>query len=390
MLKAEAKHPDSLHSIDKAKPQGTAQPVLEKPDLSSWPGTTEKGQTAEEEKPGFLHSFKKAAQGEKARTELGHSELCHSLSEAEQETLNAKSHHSDLSADRLEHHEIIQPEAETMDLSCSTGETQQTQIADEDLECLDLFHSTGTIQQEKIQPEKEQTDEFSSSLSRVEQWKDARMQAEHSELQCSMEKTEGRQNSQAKSEYADLSFSVGTAEPHKTTQPELKEQSLLHSFVKTKPSWAALPETEHSNVMEAMGKVLHMDLSSSVGEEKQSAQLEVKQERGSYTLHPEEIVQLKLEQPVFSSPRGMEQQQNTFPGEGEFPNFLPSSGKREKQDTAQAEFTPSDFLYSTGKSEQLQPEQLNSKHPDLSYSLGKAETHGIKPLYLSHSYGKAE
>uniref|UniRef100_A0A8U7NPD5 Cardiomyopathy associated 5 n=1 Tax=Corvus moneduloides TaxID=1196302 RepID=A0A8U7NPD5_CORMO len=390
MLKAEAKHPDSLHSIDKEKPQGTAQPVLEKSDLSSWPGTTEKGQTAEEEKAAFLHSFKKAAQGEKARTELGHSELCHSLSEAEQETLNAKSHHSDLSAGRLEHHEIVQPEAEIMDLSCSIGETQQTQIADEDLECLDLFHSTGTVQQEKIQPEKEQTNEFSSSLSKAEQWKDAQMQAEHPELQCSMEETEGLQKSQAKSQYADLSFSVGTAEPHKTTQPELEEQSLLHSFVKTKPSWAALPESEHSNVMEATGKVLHMDLSSSVSEEKQSAQLEVKQERGTYTLQPEEIVQLKLKQPVFSSPRGMEQQRSTFPVEGEFPNFFYSSGKTQKQDTAQAEFTPSDFLYSTGKSEQLQPEQLNSKHPDLSYSLGKAETHGIKPLDLSYSYGKAE
>lgn len=390
MLKSEPKHPDSLHSIDKAKPQGTTQAVLEKPDLSSWPGATEQGQTAGEEKPGFLHSFRKDAQGKKARTELGHLESCHSLSEAEQETLNAKSDHSDLSAGRLEHHEIIEPEAEIMDLSCSIGETQQTQIADEDLECLDLFHSTGTVQQEKIQQEQEQTDEVLSSLSKAEQWKYAGMQAEHPELQCSTEKTEGLQNSQANPEYADLSFSVGTAEPHKTTQPEMEEQSLLHSFVETKPSWASLPESEHSNVMGAMGKVLHTDLSSSVSEEKPSAQLDVKQERGSYTLHPEEIVQPKLEQPVFSSPRGMEKQPNTSSVEGEFPNLFYSSGKTEKQDTAEAGFMPSDFSYSTGKSEQLQPEQLNSKHPYLSYSLGKAETHAIKPLDLSYFYDKAE
>uniref|UniRef100_A0A8C9MW91 Cardiomyopathy associated 5 n=1 Tax=Serinus canaria TaxID=9135 RepID=A0A8C9MW91_SERCA len=390
MLKAEPKPPDPLHSIDKGKPQRTTQPVLEKADLSSWPGTTEQGQTAGEEKQGFLHSFKKEAQGKKAQTELGHLELCHSLSEAEQGTLNAKSHHSDLSAGTLEHHEIIQPEAEIMDLSFSIGETQQTQIADEDLECLDLFHSTGTVQQEKIQPEQEKTDEFSSSIKKAEEWKDAGMKEEHPELQCSMETTEGLQNSQANSEYADLSFSVGTAEPHKTTQPELKEQGLLHSFVKTKPSWAALPESEHANVMDATGKGLHTDLPSSVSKEKQSAQLEVKQERGSYTLHPEEIVQLKLEQPVFSSPHGMEEQPNTSPVEGEFPDILYSSGKSEKQDTAQAGFTPSDISYSTGKSEQLQSEKLNSKHPDLSYSLGKAETHVTKPLDLSYSCGKAD
>ncbi|XP_059347803.1 cardiomyopathy-associated protein 5 [Ammospiza nelsoni] len=388
MLKAEPKHPDSLHSIDKGKPQRTTQPVLEKPDLSS--GTTEQEQTAGEVKQGFLHSFKKEAQGKKAWIELGHLELCHSLSEAEQETLNAKSHHSDLSAGTLEHHEIIQPEAETMDLSCSIGETQQIQIADEDFECLDLFHSTGTVQQEKIQPEQEKTNEFSSSLKKAEEWKDAGMQAEHPELQCSMENTEGMQNSQANSEYADLSFSVGTAEPHKTTQPELKEQSLLHSSVKTEPSWAALPESEHASVMDATGKVLHTDLSSSVSEEKQSAQLDVKQERRSYTLHPEEIVQLKLEQPVFSSPHGTEEQPNTSTVEGEFPDFLYSSGKTEKQDAAQAGFTPSDISYSTGKSEQLQPEKLNSKHPDLSYSLGKAETNVIKPLDLSYSCSKAD
>uniref|UniRef100_A0A8C3Y2H9 Cardiomyopathy associated 5 n=1 Tax=Catharus ustulatus TaxID=91951 RepID=A0A8C3Y2H9_CATUS len=386
MLKAELEHSDSLHSIDKAKPQETTQPVLKKPDLSSWPGTTEQGQTAGEEKPGFLHSFKKEAQGKKAQTELGHLELCHSLSEAEQEILNAKSQHSDLSAGRLEHHEIIQPETEIMDLSCSIDETQQTQIADEDLECLDLFHSTGTVEQEKIQPEQEKTDEFSSSLSKAEEWKDAGMQAEHPELQRSMDKTERLQNSQANSEYVDLSFSVGTAEPHKTTQPELKEQSLLHSFVKTKPSWAAPPESEHANVMD---KVLHMDLPASVSEEKQSAQLEVKQERGSYTLHTEEIVQLKLEQPVFSSPHGMEAQPNTSPVEGKFLDFY-SSGKTKSQDTAQAEFMPSGVLYSTEKSEQLEPEQLHSKHPDLSYSLGEAEIDVIKQLDLSYSYGKKE
>uniref|UniRef100_A0A8U8C9D1 Uncharacterized protein n=1 Tax=Geospiza parvula TaxID=87175 RepID=A0A8U8C9D1_GEOPR len=365
MLKAEPKDPDPPHYIDKGKPQRTTQPVLETPDLSS--GTTEQGQTAGEEKQGFLHSFKREAK----------------------ETLNAKSHHSDLSAGTLEHHEIIQPEAEIMDLSYSVGETQQTQIADEDLECLDLFHSTGTIEQKKIQPEQEKTNEFSSSLKKAEEWKDAGMQAEHPELQCSMENTEGLQNSQTNSEYADLSFSVGTAEPHKTTQPELKEQSLLHSSVKTEPSWAALHESERANVMDAMGKVLHTDLSSSVSEEKQSAQLEIKQERRSYTLHPEEIVQLKLEQPVFSSPHGMEQQPNTSTVEGEFPDFLYSSGKTEKQDATQAGFTP-DISYSTGKSEQLQPEKLNSKQPDLSYSLGKAETPVIKPLDLSYSCGKAD
>uniref|UniRef100_A0A8C5UBE0 Cardiomyopathy-associated protein 5 n=1 Tax=Malurus cyaneus samueli TaxID=2593467 RepID=A0A8C5UBE0_9PASS len=386
-----AEHPRAAKERQRAlDPQGTAQPVAEKTDLSSWSGKMEQGQIAEEEKPGLSHSFKNAAQGKKAWTELGHLELGHSLSEAEQETLNAKSHHPDLSAGRLEHHEIIQPEAEIMDLSCSIAETQQTQIAKEDLECLDLYPSTGTVQQEEIQSEREQTDEFSSSLSEAEQWKGAEMQAENAELQRSMEKTKGLQKSQAKSEYADLSFSAGTAEPHKTTQPELKEQSLLHSSVKTKPSWAALPESEPSNVMGAMGKELHTDLSSSVSEEKQSAQLEVKQERGSYTLQPEEIVQLKLEQPKFSSPHGMEEQPNTSPVEGKFPDIFCSSGKTEKQATAQAGFMPSDFSYSTGKSEQLQPEKLKSKHPDLSYSPGKAEHCGIKPTDLSYSYGKAE
>ncbi|RMC04436.1 hypothetical protein DUI87_18878 [Hirundo rustica rustica] len=42
------------------------------------------------------------------------------------------------------------------------------------------------------------------------------------------------------------------------------------------------------------------------------------------------------------------------------------------------------------KSEELQQEQLNSKRPDLSHSLGEAESHVIKPLDLSCSYGKAE
>uniref|UniRef100_A0A8D0FS77 Cardiomyopathy associated 5 n=1 Tax=Strix occidentalis caurina TaxID=311401 RepID=A0A8D0FS77_STROC len=373
MAKPEPKHLDLSYSIDKTQTQEATQPVLGKPDLSSWPGKTEQAQTAQE-KPDCLHSFKKPAQGEKAQPELGHSQLSSSVSEAEQETAHAKSNCSDLSAGRLEHHEIIQPEAEIMDLSCSIGETQQPQIAEEDLEYPDLLHSTGTVQQqEKFQPEQEQRGSFSSSLSKEEQWEGVEMQAEHPELQCSMGKTEGLQNFQAKSEYADLSFSVDTAEPRTTRHPELKEHNLFHSFVKTKPSWAAPLESEHPDVSDAMGKVPYPDLSSSVSEEKQSAQLEVKQERGSYTLYPEETVRLKLEQPMFSSSHGTAEQLNRAPLEGEFPDFLYSSGKKDQQEMVKQELDHSDLSYSTDKTQRQETMQLGLGQTDLSSCPGKTE-----------------
>uniref|UniRef100_A0A8C8B0D9 Fibronectin type-III domain-containing protein n=1 Tax=Otus sunia TaxID=257818 RepID=A0A8C8B0D9_9STRI len=372
MAKSEPKHLDLSYSIDKTQTQEATQPVLGKPDLSSWPGKTEQAQTAQE-KPDCLHSFKKPAQGEKAQPELGHLQLSSPVSEAEQETAHAKSNCSDLSAGRLEHHEIIRPEAEIMDLSCSIGETQQPQIAEEDLEYPDLLHSTDTLQQqEKFQPEQEQRGNFSSSLSKEEQWEGVEMQAEHPELQCSVGKTEGLQNFQAKSEYADLSFSVDTAEPCTTRHPELKECTLFHSFVKTKPSRAALLESEHPDVSDAMGKVPHPDLSSFVSEEKRSARLEVKQERGSYTLYPEETVRLKLEQPMFSSSHGTAEQLNRAPLKGEFPDLY-SSGKKDQQEMVKQELEHSDLSYSTDKTQSQETMQLGSGQTDLSSCPGKTE-----------------
>uniref|UniRef100_A0A8B9LZ32 Fibronectin type-III domain-containing protein n=1 Tax=Accipiter nisus TaxID=211598 RepID=A0A8B9LZ32_9AVES len=407
MAKPEPKNPNLSHFIDKTQTQVTTQLILGNTDLSSWPGKTEQAQTAQEEQPGFLPSFKKAAQDEKAQPELGHSQLPYSVSEAEQETTHTKSNHSDLSAGGLEHHEIIQPEAEVMDLSYSIGETQQPQIAEVNLEYPDLSHSSGTVQQqEKIQPKQEQPGDFSSSLSKAGQWEGAGMQAEHPELQCSMEKTEGLQNSQAKSEYADWSFSVGTAEPHKVTEPELKEHDLLHSFVKTKPSWAAPLESEHPEVSDATEKVVHPNLSSSVSEEKRSAQLEVKQERGSYTLHPGETVQLKLEQPMFSSSHDTAEQPNRVPLEGEFLGFLYSSGEKEQQEMAKQELEHSDLSHSTdetqqqettqpgleqpdlsscpGKTEQPQTLQVEAEHQDLLHFTGKTEQQGAAQLEVEH------
>ncbi|KAM6104733.1 LOW QUALITY PROTEIN: cardiomyopathy-associated protein 5 [Pterocles gutturalis] len=368
----EPKHPDLSYSIDKTQTQETTQLVLGKPDLSPWPGKTEQAQIAQEEQPGVLHSFRKAAQGEKAQPELEHSQLSYSLNEAEQETVDVKSNHSYLSAGRLEHHDIIQTEAAIMDLSCSVRGTRQPQIAEVDLACPDLLDSTSTVQQQiKIQPEKEQPGDFSSSFSKEEQWEGAGMQAEHLELQCSMGKTEVLQNSQVKSEYADLSFSVGTSEPHRTTETELKEYGLLHSFVETKPSWAASLESEHPNISDVMGKIPHSDLSSSVTEEKRMAHLEVRQERGS-SLHPEETVQLELERLMFSSSCGTAEQPNRAPLEGEFPDLY-SSGRKEQQEMAEQEVEHSDLSYSTDKTQQQETTQLGLGQPDLSACPGRTE-----------------
>ncbi|KAK2538835.1 Cmya5 [Columba guinea] len=366
MEKTEPKHPDISYFTDKTQTQEYTQLVLGKTAPSSWPGETERAQTAQEEQPGFLHSFIKAAQGEKGQPELGHSQLSYSVSEAEQETALVKSNRPALSAGRLEHYEIVQPEAEVMDLSCSIGETQKPQMAEADLEYPDLLHSTGTVQgQVKIQPAQEQPADFSSSLGTEEQWEGAGMQAEHPELQCSRRKTEELQNFHTKSEHVDLSFSVGTAEPHKTTQPDLKQHNLLHSFVKTKPSLAAPWELEHPDVSDAMGKVPHPDLSSSVSEEKQSAQLEVTQERGSFTVHPEETVQLRLEQLMFSSSGGTAEQPDRAPLERELPDLY-SSGKKEQQEMAKQELKHSDLSYSTDKTQQQETAQRALEQPDLS------------------------
>uniref|UniRef100_A0A8B9ZSE1 Cardiomyopathy-associated protein 5 n=1 Tax=Anas zonorhyncha TaxID=75864 RepID=A0A8B9ZSE1_9AVES len=412
MAKPELEHPDLSYSIDKTQPEKNTQLGIGKPDLSSWPGKTERAQAAQEEQSSFFHSFK---QGEKAKPELGHSQLFYSVSEAEQETPHKKSIHSDLSAGRLEHHEVIQPETEIMDLSCSVGETQQTQIAKLDLECPDLSHSTGALQQQEgVQPELEKPGDFSSSLSKG-QWESAGMQAERSKLQYSVQKTEGLQNSQAESEYADLSFSVGTAEPHKAIQPELEELDLLHSTVKTKQSWAAALDPEHPNVSDAMAKVLQPDLSSSISKDKQSAQLDFKQERESHTLHPEEEARLNLEQPTLSS-RTVEQPERASVV-GEFLDVLHSFSKKEQQEMAKQELEHSGLSYSTdktqrketpqlvlgqadlsscpGKTEQAQTVQVETEHRDLLHSPGKTQQQGtarpeVEHPGLSRSVAKVE
>ncbi|XP_055647605.1 cardiomyopathy-associated protein 5 [Falco peregrinus] len=367
MTKPEPKHPDLSYSIDKTQTEETTRLVLGKSGLPSWPGRTEQAQTAQEEQPGFLLSSKKAAQGKKAQPGLGHSQLPHSVSEAEQEAALAKSSCSDLTAGRSERREVIQPETEIMDLSSSTGKTQQPQIAEVDLVYPDLLHSSGKVQQqEKFPPEQEQPGDFSSSLSKEEQWEGVGMQTEHPELQCSMGKTEGLQNSQAKSEYANLSFPVDTAETRKTTQAKLKEDNLLHMSVETKPSWPAPLESEHPDVSDAMGKVLHPGVSCAFSEEKTSAHLEVKQERGSYTLHPEEIVHLKLEQTMFSSSHGTAEQPHRATLEGEFPDFLYSSGKKEQQEMAKLESEHSDLSYSTDETQQQETTKLGLGLPELS------------------------
>uniref|UniRef100_A0A8B9FQ67 Cardiomyopathy associated 5 n=1 Tax=Amazona collaria TaxID=241587 RepID=A0A8B9FQ67_9PSIT len=409
MAETQPRHSDLPYSIDKTQTQEATQLVFGNPDISPWPGKTEQAQTAQEEQPGFLHSFKKGGQGKKAQPGLGHSQLSYSVSEAEQETTHAKSSYSDLSAGRLEHHEIIESEAEIMDLSCSIDETQQHQIAEVDLEYTDVLHSTGTEQQEEnIQSEQDQPGDFSSSLSREEQWEDGGMQAEHHELQCSTGKTEGLENSQARSKYTDLSFSVGTAEPHKMTQPELKGHDLLQSFVKTKPSWAAPLESEHPDISDAMAKVQNPDLSSSISEEKPHTQLEIKQERQSYTLYPEETVRLKLQQPMFSSSHGPAEQPYRAPLEGESPEFLYSSDKKDQQEMAKQELEHSNLSYSTHKSQQQettqlglgQPElssypgnteqpqtvQMEAEHQDLPHFTGETEWQGTAQTELEHPY----
>ncbi|XP_051498123.1 cardiomyopathy-associated protein 5 isoform X2 [Apus apus] len=392
MAKPEPKHPDLSYSIDKIRTPETAERGLGKPDLSAWPGKTQQAQAAEEfaqeEQPMLLYSFRKAAQGEKAQPQLEHSQLSYSVSAAKQEAAPVKSNHSDLSAGSSEHHEIIQPEAELMNLSCSTGETQQPQMAEVDLEYPDLSHSTGTAQQqEKIQPQQEQPGDFSSALSKEEQWEGAGMQAKHPELQCSMGKT-GLPHSQAESEYANLAFSASTAEPHGTTQPELKEH-LLHSFVKSKPSWATPMKSEHPDISDAMAKVLRPDLSSSVSEHKKSGELEVKQERQSYTLHPEETVRLKLEQPTLSCSCGTGQQPDTATLEREFPSLY-SSGKKEQQEITKPDFDHSDLSYSTDKAQQQETAQLGLGQPDGKTEHSQPAQKSVQQPELSESFSKQE
>uniref|UniRef100_A0A8V5GKA7 Uncharacterized protein n=1 Tax=Melopsittacus undulatus TaxID=13146 RepID=A0A8V5GKA7_MELUD len=405
--KPQLRHPDLSYFIDKTQTQEATQLVLGKPDISPCPGKTEQTQTAQEQQPGLLHSFKKGEQGKKAQPELGHSQLSYAVSEAEQETAHSKSSCSDLSAGRLEHHKIIESETEIMDLSCSIDETQQHQIAEVDLEYTDLLHSTGTEQQEEnIQSERDQPGGFSSSLSREEQWEDGGKQAEHHELQCSMGKTEGLGNSQARSKYTDLS--VGRAEPHKTTQAELKGHDMLQPFVQTKPSWAAPLESEHPDISDAKPKVQNPDLSSPVIEEKRHTQPEIKQERQSYTLYPEETGRLKLQQPMFSSSHGTAEQPYRTPLEGELPEFLYSSGKKDQQEMAKQELEHSDLSYSTHKPQQQettqlglgQPElpsypgnteqprtvQMEAEHQGLPHFTGKTEQQGTAQTELGHPY----
>ncbi|XP_050770346.1 LOW QUALITY PROTEIN: cardiomyopathy-associated protein 5-like [Gymnogyps californianus] len=403
-------HPDLPYSVFKAGGLQTAQLKPEYPGLACSLDKVQETTQLRLEQLDVLYVHDKTEQLPPAQLELGHTDLASPADKVGQQGME----HTALgypdegqSVSRAEYPQSTKEKLGLPDASSYNGKAEQREMAKLELKHPDLsysidktqprLHSTGTVQQqEKVQPELEQPGDFSSSLGKEEQWESAGMQAEHPELQCSMGKTERLQNSQAKSEYVDLSFSVGTAETHKTTQPQLKEHDLLHSFVKTKQSWAAPLESEHPDISDAMGKVLHPDLSSSVSEEKRSAQLEFKQERGSYALHPEETARLKLEWLMLSSSHGTAEQPNRAPLEGEFPDFLYSSGlslslgKTEKQETAQAGFMPSDFSYSTGKAEQLQMERLKSKRPDLSYSLGEAETRGIKPPGLLYSYGKAE
>ncbi|XP_030322837.1 cardiomyopathy-associated protein 5 isoform X2 [Calypte anna] len=362
----------------------------EEPDSSSWPRKTEQAQTAQEEQPRLLHALEKSAGGEEAQPESVHSQLLYSVGEAGTEAGHAKSSHSDLSAGRLEHYEPIQPEAELMNLSYTVCETQQPQMAEVDLEYSDLLHSTGTVQQqEKIQPEQEQPGDFSSSLSKKEQWEGSGLQAGHPELQCPMGKTEGLQKSQTRSEYADLSFSAGTAEPPKTTQPELKEHDLLHSFVKTKPSRATPLESEHPDISDALGKVPHPDLSSSVSEHRKGAELEVKQERRSHKLQPEETVQLELEQPVLSRSSGTAQQPSSASQEGQFTSLY-SSGKKEQQEISKQELEHSDLPYSTDKTDQEETTQLGLGQPDDKSEQLQADQKVLQQQELLESFSKQE
>ncbi|XP_052526178.1 cardiomyopathy-associated protein 5 [Tympanuchus pallidicinctus] len=369
MAKPALKHPDFSYSIHGTQPQKNTQLELGKPDLATWPGKTEQAQHAQKEQSGFLHSFNK----EEAQPEMGCSQLSYSVSEIEQEIAHEESIHSALSAGRLEEHEFIQPEAEIMDLSCSVGETQQTQIDELDLEYPDLSHSTRALQkQEEIQPGLEEPSDFSSSLR-----KEQRMQAEPSEFQCSVWKADRLQDSQVESECKDLSFSVSPAEAHETTKSELKELDLLHSFIKTKQSLDS-PEPDHLNVSNAMAKVPHLDSFSSTSEEKQSAHVDFKQERESYALHTEGMAKLKLEQPTLSSAHGTVEQPGSTSMEGEFLETLYFSGEKrenekEKQDMSSQELEHSGLLDSTDKTQQQEITQPELGQLDLSSYSGKKE-----------------
>uniref|UniRef100_A0A8C3LWY7 Cardiomyopathy-associated protein 5 n=1 Tax=Chrysolophus pictus TaxID=9089 RepID=A0A8C3LWY7_CHRPC len=373
MAKPALKRPDLSYSIHGTQSQKNTQLKLEKPDLATWSGETEQAQHAQKEQSGFLHSFNK----EEAQPEMGRSQLSYSVSEIEQEIAHEESIHSTLSAGRLEQHEFIQPEAEIMDLSCSVGETQQSQIDELDLEYPDLSHPTGALQkQEEVQPKLEEPSDFSSSL-RKEQRENARMQAEPSEFQCSVWKAERLQDSQVESECTDLSFSISAAGPHETTKSELKELDLLHSFIKTKQSWNS-PEPDHLNVSNAMAKVPHPDLFSSTSEEKQSAQVDFKQERESYALHTEEMTKLKLQQSTLSSAYDSVEQPRRTSMEGEFLETLYFSGEKrenekEKQGMSSQELEHSGLLDPTDKTQQQETTQPEPGQLDLSSYSGKKE-----------------
>ncbi|KAM9590499.1 LOW QUALITY PROTEIN: uncharacterized protein ACIBXB_005759 [Morphnus guianensis] len=401
-------HPDLPYSVFKAGGLQTAQLKPEYPGLACSLDKVQEMTQLRLEQLDVLYVHDKTEQLPPTQLELGHTDLAspadkvgqgmehtalgcpdegQSVSRAEypqaaKEKLglpDASSHNG-----KAEQREMAKPEPKHPDLSYSIDKTQPRS------------HSTGTVQQqEKVQPELEQPGDFSSSLGKEQQWESAGMQAEYPELQCSMGKTERLQNSQAKSEYVDLSFSVGTAETHKTTQPQLKEHDLLHSFVKTKQSWAAPQESEHPDISDAMGKVLHPDLSSSVSEEKLSVQLEFKQERGSYALHPEETARLKLERSMLSSSHGTAEQPNRAPLEGEFPDFLYSYGKKEQQEMVKQELEHSDLSYSTDKTQQQETTQLGLGQPDLSSCPGKTvqpQTVKVEAEHqdLLHFTGKTE
>uniref|UniRef100_A0A8V0YFK9 Cardiomyopathy associated 5 n=1 Tax=Gallus gallus TaxID=9031 RepID=A0A8V0YFK9_CHICK len=418
MAKPVLKHPDLSYSTHGTQPQKNTQLELGKPDLATWPGKTEQAQPAQKEQSGFLHSFYK----EEAQPEMGRSQVSYSVSETEQEIAHEESIHSDLSAGRLKQHEFIQPEAEIMDLSCLVGEPQQSQIDELDLEYPDLSHSTGALQkQEEVQPELEEPSDFSSSL-RKEQGENARMQAECSEFQSSVWKAERLQDSQVESERTDLSFSVTIAESHETTPSVLKELDLLRSSVKTMQSWDS-PEPDHLNISNAVAKVPHPDMFSSTSEEKQSAQVDFKQERESCALHTEEMTKLKLEQPTLSSAHGTVEQPRRTSMEGEFLDTSRLSGekrenrkekrdmsrqelehlsdlsdltdKTQQQETTQPESRQSDLSSYSGKKEQPQTVQVEGEHQELLRFPGETQRQGtaepeVEHSDLSYSIGKVE
>ncbi|KAM6111520.1 LOW QUALITY PROTEIN: uncharacterized protein FYN12_013542 [Phoenicopterus ruber ruber] len=408
MAEAGQGHPDLPYSVFKAGGLQTAQLKPEYPGLACSLDKVQEMTQLRLEQLDVLYVCDKTAKLPPAQLELGHTDLASPADKVGQQGMEhtALGHLDEgQSVSRAEYPQAAKEKLVLPDAS-HNGKAEQREMAKPELKHSDLSysidktqpqsHSTGTVQQqEKFQPELEQPGDFSSSLGKEGQWESAGMQAEHPELQCSMGKTERLQNSQAKSEYVDLSFSVGTAETHKTTQPQLKEHDLLHSFVKTKQSWAAPLESEHPDISDAMGKVLHPGLSSSVSEEKRSAQPEFKQERGSYALHPEETVRLKLEWPMLSSSHGTAEQPNRAPLEGEFLNYLYSSGKKEQQEMAKQELEHSDLSYSTDKTQQQETTQLGLGQPDLSSCPGKTvqpQTVQVEAEHqdLLHFTGKTE